>query len=194
MKRITNFLMVLLLMLSISLIAPSKTEAARRRYLRIKYKGSYRYVRLYINGRYKGKLYRNRTKRYRARTKRTYKIVVKMAGKRRSRSVYLPSFKSKRVVFYGPNKGRVLDRDDDNRVIKRKRKRYLRIRYRGNYRYVRLYFNGVYRGRLRRNSVRSFYRRTGRYYTVRIKRYGRVRRKRVYLRRNRTVTFYGPNR
>jgi len=81
-------------------------EAPRKRYarLQIRYRGRKRYARCYIDGNYRGKIYRREYRTFRVRTGRYYTIKMKYASRTRSKEVYISRAQRsmKRITFYEP--------------------------------------------------------------------------------------------
>ena len=166
-----------LLMLGLSTaFTPKSAEAGRiRRFIRVRYRGRLPYIRLYINGTYKGKVRRGSSKSIYLKTRRRYRIRAKYAGRTSFKSVYLTPGSSTRIVtFYRPTRGGGRIDDGGDRPIRRRRVS-LRIRYRGRKPYARCYINGISKGKIRRRSSRTFLVRRGRRYRIEMRFAGRRR-------------------
>ena len=74
-----------------TVLIPTQVEAARlRKYIRVSYQGQLPYVRIYIDGSYKGQVSRGGQQSYYLRTGRTYSVRATYAGRSHTQSVYLP--------------------------------------------------------------------------------------------------------
>lgn len=166
---------------------PAQTAAARYRRVRVRLTSSSKisWGKLYVNGRYRGRVYRRRYKTLRLRTGRSYRIRVtrRWNGRNwyRNKRVYISSSSRRtKTVFLHP---RARGGSSSNR--------YTRVRFRltssSKIAWGRLYINGRYRGRVSRSRYKTLRLRSGRSYRVRVTRRWNgdrwYRNKRVRLRR-----------
>lgn len=148
-------------------VLPDSAAAARYRRVRVKLTSSSKIAwgKFYINGRYKGRIYRSRYRTFRLRTRRRYRMRVRRtwAGNRwyRYKSVYLGRYGGRKTVFFHPKK-------------RYGSSRYRNVRFKmtssSQVRWAKLYINGRYRGRVYRNRYKRVRLRTGRRYRVVAKR------------------------
>lgn len=171
MNRITKFFSLLLILGLFLTVLPDLAEAASYRTVKFKLTSSAKiaYGRLYINGRYRGRVRRTSYTRIRLRTGRTYRVQVRRSWNgqnwQRNKSFYLSSSSAMaKTVFLHPTaRG---DADSGSR--------YTSVRFKltssSKIAWGRLYVNGSYKGRVTRSSYKTVSLRSGRTYRVSVRR------------------------